>query len=232
MDSLASLTGVSPITIRRDLADLEGQGLLKRVHGGAVAIDLRGRPLPYSLRSAENAEQKAAIAQVVATIIADDMSVVLDNGSTMVAVAEALVGRPITAMCLSLRTAVALGESDAPTLVTPGGPVTPVSLRCGGAAAVAALDGFRADVAIMGACSASPVHGLTVTTHEDAQIKKSIVQASARVVLAATGDKLVRTSSFRFGTMDDLDDLVTTPDAPESALEEFRAAGVIVHLAV
>ncbi|GAA1396905.1 DeoR/GlpR family DNA-binding transcription regulator [Luteococcus peritonei] len=231
VDTLARLTGASPVTVRRDLTDLEGHGLLRRVHGGAVAVDLRGRPLPYALRAAENADGKAAIAATVAGLVSDDMSVVLDNGSTVVAVAEALVGRPLTALCLSLRTAVALGASREPTIVTPGGPVAPESLRATASASLVALDGFRADLAVVGACSATPTQGLTVTTYEDAQIKKAILAASARVVLAATGDKLQRTSSFRFGSLEDLDDLVTTRDAPPSALDAFREAGVRVHLA-
>lgn len=134
-------------------------------------------------------------------------------------------------MCMSLRAAVALGDSNEPVIVTPGGPVAPASLRATAAAALSALDGFRADLAVIGACAASPATGLTVTTYEDAQVKRAILASSARIVLAATGDKLQRTSSFRFGGMDDLDDLVTTPDAPSSALDEFVAAGVNIHIA-
>lgn len=76
-----------------------------------------------------------------------------------------------------------------------------------------------------------PSGGLTVTTFDDAAIKRAIIAASAHVVLAATGDKLTRTSAFRFGVVEDLDDLVTTRDAPPEMLDEFVAAGVSVHLA-
>ena len=84
VDTLVELTGASPATIRRDLTDLEGHGQLRKVHGGAVAVNLRGTPMPYSLRSAENAESKTAIAQLVSRLVTDDMSVIIDNGSTMV----------------------------------------------------------------------------------------------------------------------------------------------------
>ena len=114
---------------------------------------------------------------------------------------------------------------------TPGGPVQAPSLRAGAAASLAALADFRADLAIVGACSASPSGGLTVTTFDDAAIKRAILAASARVVLAATGDKLARTSAFRFGTHEDVDDLVTTADAPVSVLEAFESAGARVHIA-
>ncbi|MBK5656066.1 MAG: DeoR/GlpR transcriptional regulator, partial [Rhizobium sp.] len=158
------LTGASPATIRRDLTDLEGHGQLRKVHGGAVAVNLRGTPMPYSLRSAENAESKTAIAQLVSRLVTDDMSVIIDNGSTMVAVAQALQERPITALCLSLRAALPLGEGGVATVSTPDGTLMPESLRYEAASCLRALGAFRADVAIIGTCSASPAMGLTVTT--------------------------------------------------------------------
>lgn len=228
--ALARLTGASEVTIRRDLSDLEGHGLVRRVHGGAVATELRGTPLPYSLRAAENAEGKRAIAEAVSSLVEDDMSLVIDNGSTMVAVAGALAGRRVTALCVSLRAAVIVGDAGG-AVVTPGGMISAESLRYGGAACLEALDGFRADLAVVGTCSAQPATGLTVTTSEDALVKRAIIAASARVVLAATGDKLLRTSAFRFGTHEDVDDLVTTADAPVSVLEAFESAGARVHIA-
>jgi len=99
---LARLTGASGVTIRRDLTDLEGHGLLRRVHGGAVAVDLRGTPMPYAIRAAENADAKAAVAAVVADLVQDEMSLVLDNGSTLVAVAQASPdGRSPRSVCRS-----------------------------------------------------------------------------------------------------------------------------------
>lgn len=231
VEALSELTGASPVTIRRDLADLQGHGLLRRVHGGAVATDLRGAPLPYELRAAENAEGKQAIAGLVGGLVSDDMSLILDNGSTMDVVARALVGRRVTALCMSLRAAVELSAEAGPAVITPGGPAQYPSLRSGSAASLAALADFRADLAVMGACSVNPAQGLTVTTHEDAQIKRAIIAASARIVLAATGDKLTRTSTFRFGSIEDVDDLVTTPEAPPELLDDFIAAGVRVHIA-
>jgi len=114
---------------------------------------------------------------------------------------------------------------------TPDGTLMPESLRYEAASCLRALGEFRADVAIVGTCSASPAMGLTVTTHQDAQVKRAILASSARVVLAATGDKLSRTSSFRFGDIEDIDDLVTTRDAPQVTLDAFRVAGSRVYVA-
>ncbi|SJN45060.1 Transcriptional regulator, DeoR family precursor [Luteococcus japonicus LSP_Lj1] len=231
VEALSELTGASAVTIRRDLTELQGHGLVRRVHGGAVAVDLRGAPLPYELRAAENADGKQSIAHLIGGLVGDDMSIILDNGSTMDVVARALAGRRVTTLCMSLRAAVEMSAEPGPVVITPGGPVQFPSLRSGSAASLAALSDFRADLAVMGACSVNPSQGLTVTTHEDAQIKRAIIAASSRVVLAATGDKLTRTSTFRFGVIEDLDDLVTTSEAPPELLDEFVAAGVRVHVA-
>lgn len=227
--ALAELTGASEVTIRRDLADLEGQGQLKRVHGGAVRVATRGAPMPHTLRATEHLEEKRAIAAVVATLVGDDESVVLDAGTTLVAVAHELVGRRLTVFCLSLHAAVAVGSHRSTQVIVPGGVVDPGGLAAGAAAALPALHDLRADVAVLGACSASPTHGLTATTWEDAQIKRAIVACANRRILATTAEKLTRTSSFRFAGLDEIDDLVTTDDAPAALLEQFRDAGVDVH---
>ena len=231
VDALIALTGASPITIRRDLADLEGRGLLKRVHGGAVRVDNRGQPMPYSLRSHENLEQKLSLATVAASLIDDDQSVILDNGTTNDALAQTLVGRRMTVLCLTLHAAVALGTSRDIRVIVPGGLITPDSLSATAAASIQAARDMRADVSVLGACAASPAHGLTTATWDDAQIKRAIAAAGARRIMLATGQKLARTSSFRFGGFDDLDDLVVTEDAPEAVVDQFREAGVQVHVA-
>ncbi|AFV91112.1 DeoR/GlpR transcriptional regulator [Acidipropionibacterium acidipropionici] len=231
VDALADLTGASAVTIRRDLADLEGQGLLKRVHGGAVGVGKRGARMPYAIRASEDLEQKEALGELTASLIEDQQSLVLDNGTTNDAVARSLQDRPLTVLCMSLYSAVILGQSPNTQVITPGGLVSPDSLIATGTASVAAARDMRADVAILGACAASPTHGLTTTTWEDGQIKRAIMACAARRILVATARKLTRTSSFRFAGLEDLDDLVTTDDAPQALIDQFTEAGVVVHLA-
>lgn len=227
---LVELTGASAITVRRDLAELEAAGAVARTHGGATRPAARGRPMPFSVRWDTDAERKQALGAAAAALVADDEALVLDNGTTCFAVAEALAGRPVTVMALSLRPAAALAARPGATVLVPGGPVETDSLAFVSASAVDAVHGMRADVAVLGACSAAPAHGLTSTTYDDARIKRAALAVATRRVLVATADKLVRTSTFRFGDLEDLTHLVTTADAPPEALDEFRAAGVDVHL--
>lgn len=229
---LVQLTGASPITIRRDLADLEGQGQLRRVHGGAVATGTRGQPMPYTLRSSEDPEQKASLGEHVAGLIPDDTSVIIDNGTTNDAVARALAGRPLTVLCMSLHAALplAMAPNAAGHVIVPGGLLTPQSLSSSTSSAIDAVRDMRADIAVIGACAVSEAHGLTASTWDDAQVKRAIVASASRRILVSTGRKLARTSSFRFAAIDDIDDLVTTDDAPTALLDHFRAAGTTVHV--
>lgn len=228
--ALVQLTGASAVTVRRDLAELEALGALTRTHGGARQAFKRGSPLPFGVRLEDGREVKEQLAEVVAQLVHDDHSVIIDNGTTCLAVARQLAGRPLTVLSLSLHSAAALAAVPGAYVTLPGGTVETDTLAMTGAAAVRAVEGVRADIAVLGACSASVTDGLTSTTLEDALVKRAVVAAAAQVVLVATADKLSRSSTFRFGDAADLDHLVTTSDAPEDVLEVFREQGVTVHV--
>lgn len=231
VDQLAELTGASGVTIRRDLVDLEAHDALRRVRGGAVRTVKRSEVLPFRLRIAEDLELKNRLAVATAELINDYESVIIDNGTTCHAVATELAGRPVTALCLSLHAAVAIGATPGARVIVPGGPVEPDTLALMGSEAVDAVRSMRADVLVLGTCSASASRGLTSTLYEDALIKRTALESSSRRILVTIADKLNRTSNFRFGVPADLTHLVITDDAPAELLSIFRDDGVEVILA-
>ena len=226
---LVELTGVSAVTLRRDLVELESHGALARTHGGARQAFKRGSPLPFSVRLTSDRPVKMALGEAAAALIEDDESVIIDNGTTCFEVAQRLAGRPITALALSLHAAAALAARPGAYVTVPCGPVEIDSLAMT-VAGITAVRNMRADTAIVGACSASATHGLTSTTYEDAQLKRAVLQSARRVVLVTSAEKLSRSSTFRFGGPEDLTHLVTTRDAPDDLLEMFRDHGVSVHM--
>jgi DeoR/GlpR family transcriptional regulator of sugar metabolism len=227
---LVELTGASAVTIRRDLVELESHGLVSRTHGGVRPAFKRGSPLPFSTRLDSNPDVKRALAEVVVTLVDDHESVIVDNGTTCLEVARRLAGRPVTALALSLHAAAALASRPGAYVTVPGGPVETDSLAMTTAGLQAVRD-VRADVAVLGACSASSTHGLTSTTYEDAALKRAVIAASSRTILVAGAEKLSRSSTFRFGGPEDLTHLVTTKDAPDELLALFADLGVSIHLA-
>lgn len=229
--TLAEETGASEMTIRRDLDLLEGQGVLRRVRGGAVGVVLRGEEIPFTLRSRQDADVKRRIAIAVGELISDGEAVALDNGTTCLAVSRELVGRPITVMPMCLHAAVVLGENARTKVLVPGGEVTSPELAAYGAAAEAGVRGIHFDTAVISSCAADPADGLTTTSLHDAAMKRAMIESSLRVVLAIASGKLERTAMVTVGAIDVADVLVTDADADPDALEAYRSAGVEIRLA-
>jgi DeoR/GlpR family transcriptional regulator of sugar metabolism len=229
IDDLADLTGVSAVTIRRDLHELAAEGLVQRVHGAATAPTRRGAPYPFDVRLDEHAELKQQMAAVVVRDVPDGTTLFIDNGTSALAVARALVGRSITALTTSLHAASVLASEPGPTVVVPGGVVEARTLELAGSAVVDAVRDMRFDVAVLGACAASPTDGLTTSTFADAQVKREALRHARQRILLASADKLIRTSAHRFAGVEDLTVLVTGEDAGPTLLDEYRAAGVEVH---
>jgi DeoR/GlpR family transcriptional regulator of sugar metabolism len=232
IDQLTELTGASAVTIRRDLAELDAHGSLRRTRGGASRSVKFGQEVPYRVRATEDEHAKAKLAEAAVPMITDYESVIIDNGTTCQAVATELAGRPITALCLSLHAAAAMAAIPGARVLVPGGPVQPDTLAIYGSQAVDAVRAITADVLLLGACSVSVsvARGLASAEFEDAQLKRASIEASTRRVLLATGSKLSQASNFRFGSIDDLTHLITTRDADDELLAEIRAAGVQITL--
>src|ERR1700686_2056739 len=111
MDRLTSALEGSESTIRRDLAGLEGEGILKRVYGGAMAMQTKDHALDFAWQSEHMAAEKRRIATVAAGLVGDNQTVILDGGSTVAAVARALTGRSLHVITNSLPIAEVFGDS-------------------------------------------------------------------------------------------------------------------------
>jgi DeoR/GlpR family transcriptional regulator of sugar metabolism len=221
---LASLTGASEMTIRRDLEVLAAQGVLERFRGGARSLLLRGSEPPFALRSDENTDAKRRIAAAVADMITDGESVVLDSGTTCLEVARLLHDRRLTVMPLSLHAVNALSSSTSLTLLVPGGRPRPGELALTGPLTLASLEALRFDTAIVGCCGLSAGHGLTAFDLEDASVKRAAISSARRVIAAVDASKLTRTALAFVAPATALDAVVT--DAAGD--EELEAAGVTV----
>lgn len=221
---LASLTGASEMTIRRDLETLAAQGVLERYRGGARSLLLRGAEPPFALRSEESLDAKRRIASVVAGLLADGESVVLDSGTTCLEVARALVSRRLTVMPLSLHAVNALAGAPSLTLLVPGGQPRPGELALTGPLTLQSLGSLRFDTAVIGCCGLSATQGLTAYDLDDAAVKRAAIASARRVIAVADAAKLTRTALAFVAPASSLDAVVT--DAP--ADDDLTAAGVTV----
>jgi DeoR/GlpR family transcriptional regulator of sugar metabolism len=229
----AEAFGTAEMTVRRDLDRLVAMGMARRVRGGAISLLMRGEELPFAMRAIERAEAKARIGAAVADVLRDGEAVLLDSGTTSVAVARALAGRRLTVMALSLHVATVLSAGPAGEsvrLLVCGGEARPGELAMVGPIALAGIAALRFDTAVLAPCGLA---GGQITAHDlgDAAVKQAMIAASARVVVAADGSKFGQTAMAVVSATDAVDMVITDATAPGDALDALRATGVEVRCA-
>ncbi|QKJ19235.1 DeoR/GlpR family DNA-binding transcription regulator [Microbacterium hominis] len=221
---LARRFAVTTETVRRDLDLLEGEGALRRVHGGAVARE-RGSTSEPSLteRLGSRGESKTAIAARALAAVGSDFrgSIFFDAGTTTGAVAALLVDsgpRPgVEAVTHALQLAQTLATGEGLGLTVIGGRVRGVTGAAVGADTVHAIEGFRPDIAFVGTNGLSAGFGLSTPDPDEAAVKRAIVAGARRVVVVADADKLGRELLVGFAPLDAIDVLVTDA-APDHQL--------------
>jgi DeoR/GlpR family transcriptional regulator of sugar metabolism len=216
--------GVSEDTVRRDLRDLADQGLLKRVHGGALAP---AASAPFAQRLELAFEEKAAIAAAALPLIEAARVIVFDGGTTALALARLLpASYDGTVVTNSLPIASALAAHPLAEVVLVGGRLLKDAQVVVGAASVEALRMVRADVCVLGVCSLHPDVGVTTSESDEAEVKRTMVACSGTVIALATAEKLRSAGPWVVAGLDRVDHLVT--DGEESLTRPYASAGIDV----
>jgi len=213
---------VSPATVRRDLCQLEQRGQVQRVHGGAVSVDGQVDEPLFDDKTALAAAEKQRIAETARSFVKPGDSIFLDGGSTVLALARLLAGLPrLTVVTNSLRVA-ALLAGEGPDLILTGGELRRLSQTFVGPLTRPLVEQLRVDTAFMGTVGITAAEGLTTTDAREAFTKELVMAHARQVVLMADSSKLGRVSLVRFGTVDELDVLITDGSAQSDSLRELR----------
>ncbi|MDP9168157.1 MAG: DeoR/GlpR family DNA-binding transcription regulator, partial [Actinomycetota bacterium] len=148
---LAAEFDVSEMTIRRDMEALEALGVVRRVVGGAIALKGKDSEPTFETRIADAAEEKRHIADAVAELIGPGETLILDSGSTALAVAQSLRGRRLglTILTPSVLAALELVDEADTTVVLTGGELRPSELSLIGPAAEDTLSNYNCDTFVM-----------------------------------------------------------------------------------
>jgi DeoR/GlpR family transcriptional regulator of sugar metabolism len=191
---LARLLQVSEHTVRRDLLVLQGQGLLQRTHGGAVTLDTQR--LGLGARAAVLADAKAAVGRAAAALVEAGQTVVLDAGSTPLAMARALTVRPLTVITSSLDVAAIFAGDPQVQIALTGGTWQHDNRALWGPAAIAMLANCRADWAVPGACAIDAQLGVSAPDEADAALKRAMIACARRTLILGDHSKLGNTAPF------------------------------------
>jgi DeoR/GlpR family transcriptional regulator of sugar metabolism len=223
---LAQRFGVSGMTIRRDLAELDESGQLQRVHGGAV---IRRAPA-YGSRASVRVSEKAAIARAVALLVEPGAAVGIDTGTTCHAVAAELAQRSdLTVVTNALHAAIAAREGGNRVIML-GGLLTP-ELSLVNLGTVQEPPQVHLDLLILGCGGLSIDRGITYFDPTEVDVRRILAGLADRVVVAADHSKFDRKKAMVLGPLNLIDVLVTDQPPPEPLRTALAAADVEVIVA-
>lgn len=221
---LVEALDVSDMTVRRDIAELARAGLVRRVHGGAVAPDTAGRATDepgFEAKHTWAAPEKAAVAAAAARSVSAGQSIAISAGSTTYRLAELVAAdaslRPLTVVTNGLRIADALHRADDDDLVVilSGGVRTPSDALVG-PVADATFAALRVDHAFLG------VHGLdeagaSTPNLAEAATDRALLACAARTTVLADHTKWGVVGLARIAPLDEIDTVVMDDEAPAAA---------------
>jgi DeoR/GlpR family transcriptional regulator of sugar metabolism len=228
---MAAQLNVSPETIRRDLVQLERQGSIRRVYGGAArARDLsRSAEPPRAERESIDREAKAEIAATVARLVGEDDTVFLDVGTTVLTAArqlpETFRGRVVTN---NIGAVMALVGRDGVDLHMVGGRIRHDELTCSGPDAEVQVSSFFADKAFLGSGGLHPTGGLTDYNLDEIAVRLRMIENATEVYVLADASKLGHVALRRVCALDRITALITDSAASSDMLMQLRDAGLTV----
>jgi DeoR/GlpR family transcriptional regulator of sugar metabolism len=225
--ALSQQLGLSEDTIRRDLRELAREGLLQRVHGGALPAS--PAVTNYAGRERLSPEAKASIGRAAAAMVQPGQVIILDGGTTTLQLARHLPGDlEVTVVTHSPSIAVELVSHPRAEVVLIGGKLFKHSVVAVGAAAIEAIGRIHADLYFMGVTGIHPEAGCTTGDLEEAHIKRALSHAAAETIVLVSAEKLNAASPYGITPMAEISGIVVERDTPAEATAVYARMGIAV----
>ncbi len=224
---LARELDLSEDSVRRDLRDLAAAGLCQRVYGGALPAS--AAMADYSARQAVEVPGKARVAAAAAALVLPGATVILDGGTTALAVARALPpDLRATVVTHSPTVAVALVDHPHVEVLLLGGRLFRHSVVTCGAATAEAAQQVTADVFLLGVTGVHPQAGLTTGDADEAAMKRTLARRAADTWVLASSEKIGAASPFAVLPLAAVSGIVTDAAPDDAVVQELRDSGVVI----
>jgi DeoR/GlpR family transcriptional regulator of sugar metabolism len=224
---LSQELGLSEDTIRRDLRELAREGLLQRVHGGALPAS--AAIANFARREEILIESKVAIGRAAAQLIKDGQVAILDGGTTSVQIARHLPQNlQATIVTHSARIAIELLDYPGVEVILIGGRLFKHSIVSVGAAAIEAISHIRADMYFMGVTGIHPDAGLSTGDLEEAYVKQALCKQAAETFVLASQEKLGAASQYVITSVNDISGLIVEQFVSDDILRPFIRLGLTI----
>jgi DeoR/GlpR family transcriptional regulator of sugar metabolism len=228
--TLGETLALSEDTIRRDLRELAAEGLLQRVHGGALPSS--PAVVGFAQRLDVASDGKIAIGRAAAAMVRPGQVVFVDGGTTAIQLVRHLPRDLIaTIVTHSPHIAVELIDHGGVTVEMIGGRLFKHSVVAVGAAAIEAIGRIRADIYFMGVTGVHPDVGLTTGDAEEAAVKRALCRFAAETVVLASRDKIGAASPYVVVPINEVETIIVEKTTPRKTIETYRALNLSTVIA-
>lgn len=223
-------TDCSSMTLRRDLKHLEDTGFVKRTRGGAVALSrlsLTAEDM-YSRRALMGTAAKKEIAQKAMQFVESGRSLYLDSGTTLMQFAKDVPDDYFAILTSGPNIALELIKNSKPNVTLIGGQLGRNTLSVSGVNANIFLSGMNIDTAFMATSGFSLQNGFTSGTYSECELKREVLKRASKVIMLMDSSKVGKSLPYTFGSLDDIDVLITDGVFEEDIIAAASAAGVTI----
>jgi DeoR family fructose operon transcriptional repressor len=229
VEGLAADFSVSAPTVRADLASLEARSLLRRTHGGALAVTTSLYEPTYAERAVSQSEEKRRIGRAAAALVQPGETVIIDAGTTTHEVGLALAAagkKDITVITNNLPTAVALMDTPEITVIVVGGQAQARRRATLGPLATEFLQPMRADRLFLGVSGVHLTAGFTAIDFDAVQVKRAMIAHAATVVAVADETKIGQAVFAHVAPLSAASLLITDAELSGAEREAYLEAGL------
>jgi len=226
VNDLSKRFGISEVSIRADLAELEEKQLLSRIHGGAISSYKAYYNMSLSQRSSVNEAEKLKIAEAVSEMVEDHDTIIMNAGTTPLFVMRALNKKNLTIVTNSIAIALEAGKFTNLKVILLGGDVNSEYQFTYGTAALKSLSEYHADKLILSVDGISHENGLSTFYYQEADICKKMIEQSKTVIIAADYTKIGRVAFSSITNASAADIIVTNKNSAPDEIAGLKAMGI------
>lgn len=230
VSQLSEIFQVHETTIRRDLDELESQGLVVRIHGGVVPASIKQDEPAFEDRATENMLEKTRIGKYATKYINSGEAIILDSGTTTLQIAKTLNEMPqlqdITIITNDVNIASVLRSNRSITTIVTGGTLFHDSFMLNGQIANESLHQLSVDKAFIATPALNVEKGLTHFNELLIATKKNMIDASAKRIVVTDHTKIGRRALYTFLPIDQIDLLITDNQTDKKLIDEMYKNGI------
>ena len=223
VNKLSEMLEVTSETIRSDLDKLEKKDLLRRTHGGAVAVD-NHQELSFNIRKDKNKEEKKEIAKKAVALIKNGDTIFLDASSSAFYLAQEILNlQNITVITNSNTIVTELSKNENITVISTGGMLRRNSLSFVGPLTNKNIKNYNANKAFLSCKGVSVKHGATEVNELESETKKNMVEKSEEIYILGKITAINEVGLSQFAATEEIDKIITSDDTPEDLTKSFKA---------